>query len=287
MKILSNGVDSITPIAQLFQPASGPVETISFASLLRSDGLVAPAQRRQSQEAVSFDALGVFGRYGAGAETWAGMGMSFQAVEDNKAVTATNNKRSATKELQAIVTSATPAVTINNVAHQDVTGTLSCAAGREMAGSSEPTQTFATFAYEAGTTSATAVSSVGSTALDPASVNDEPVSGAYADMGAEPGSGAGIPETDEVAVADGPVQEQRAEIPQGNSDASVSIAGADSALNVIVRGNLLQEGSSPLREMIENTAAEFGMKVSRLWLNGGETKSSATASGGQNGSHTR
>jgi hypothetical protein len=301
MKVLPNGADAATPLAQLFQPASAPAE-MSFASLLHvDDGLVVPAQPRQSLKAVEFSALGVFGRYGAQAENPAGTEISLEPGGDNKAAAKTGNKAAITRDDQGAatgdqnvaVTSTSLADTVHRAAvHRDITSVVPYAALPNTAGSPEPAEAaFAASAYEAGTTTTLAGSSVNQTAIrvirDLAFADGEPVSGNLAAVGVESEQAAGVTEADGAPVTDGPAHEQRLETPQGNSDADVSVLGADSALNVIVRGNFLQEGNSPLREMVENTAAEFGMKVSGLRLNGVDAKSSATASGDQNGSNTR
>ena len=79
-------------------------------------------------------------------------------------------------------------------------------------------------------------------------------------------------------------------LPDRKSDApgvSLLASGTDDALSIVVGSRNGQEDYSGLRRLLEDTAAEFGVKVSDFQLNGSRSQPSVSAPGGNYGSRAR
>ncbi len=94
--------------------------------------------------------------------------------------------------------------------------------------------------------------------------------------------------SDGVSTAEGGGELVR--IPERKSDGSgvsLLISGTDDALNLVVGSGDERENYFELRRLVEETAADFDMKVSSFQLNGFKPQSLTSALGGNSGSRTR
>jgi hypothetical protein len=72
-----------------------------------------------------------------------------------------------------------------------------------------------------------------------------------------------------------------------NSTVSLLVSGADDGLSVTVGSSGDLENYSELRRLVEETAADFDLKISSFQLNGFNPQSFTSALGGKSGSRTR
>jgi hypothetical protein len=95
---------------------------------------------------------------------------------------------------------------------------------------------------------------------------------------------ASMPETESSAAAG---EAQRPPPAEDNKpDQNLLVLGKDNALNVIARGGDGREDYATLRSRVEETAAEFGMKISDFRFDGAASQSFIETLGGRNGSNT-
>jgi hypothetical protein len=73
----------------------------------------------------------------------------------------------------------------------------------------------------------------------------------------------------------------------GSASPSLVVSDANGSLSIVARSTDALENYSGLRRRLEDTAAEFGMKVSEFQLNGSPSQSPVSIPGGQHGSRTR
>jgi hypothetical protein len=83
---------------------------------------------------------------------------------------------------------------------------------------------------------------------------------------------------------------EHVKMPGRNSDIpgiSLLASGTDDALSIVVGSRNRQEDYSGLRRLLEDTAAEFGVKLSDFQLNGSRSQPSVSVPGGNHGRRAR
>jgi len=214
-------------------------------------GVVAPrSELEQRGQVFGFGELGVFGRYGAQENP----GRTREAPDRDPAAVLEDLAEPAEHAGPVMATGRPPA---EDAADGAITGQLEGPAQSVKASSTLRT------APAAG--------------MAPAATEEE----SFSEQVEEPG-----PDDNITASPD----RRTAEMPgQANDSASVSltVSGEDGALTIIARAGIKQDENSELQRRMEKTAAEFGIQVQDIHLNGSVAPSFTSILGGNSGSRIR